>query len=213
MTYDELRTSIENWSENHDPEFLAQVDTFIRLAENRIVTAVRLPQFSKTASVAILSGSQSSTFPTDFLSVDSITVGTGRPLLMKEPEFIYEAYQGGTGTPRFFGLQTNNSVVWGPTPDANYTATLRYFNYPASICDTHGATGTYLSTTFPAALMSGSLWMASNYMKDWTGAQLHQENFKDALGLSAAFTFGPYSKQGFERKSASVDGNADLGRP
>ncbi len=209
MTYDELRLSIEQWSENHDPEFLGQVDTCIRQAENRIVTAVRLPQFSALTQIIAASNTETTQAPGDFLAPDELWVTGCRPLLKKDPSFIREAYHYGTGTIRYYAMRDEATILWGPSPDNDYSVDIQYFNQPVSICDQHD--GTYVSENFPAALLSGSLWMAAIYMKNFEAGQMHEAMFKDALGLSAAFANGPFEKQKYEKASSAVDGTNNLG--
>ena len=208
MTYEELRTSIEQWAENHDPEFVTQVDTCIRQAENRIVTTVRLPQFTTTSTVMAAANVPTTVLPTTFLAMDAVYISGSRPLLKKDPGFIYEAYQGGTGPPRFYGMWDSATILWGPTPDNNYTVNVQFFSVPTSICDVQA--GTYLSTTFPAALLTGSLWQASVYMKSWDAAQIYEAMFKEAMGQGAKLTAGPFSKQSFESSSSAVNGTSEL---
>lgn len=209
MTYYELRDSIEKWSENHDPDFLAQLDSFIKQVENRIVMSVRLPQFSSVGTVSLLPSVTTSSAPADFLAADAVWINGSRPILKKDPEFIYEAYQGATGAPRFYGMIDSRTFIWGPVPDQAYTANLLYFNQPTSICD-NKTTGTYISNNFPAALLSGSLWMAAQFCKEAEAAMMYEQSFREALGQSARFTNGPWNKQRFEKKSGSVDGTTEL---
>lgn len=203
MNYEELRGSIEKWAENHESDFLAEVDTFIRYTENAIVTSVRMPQFSKVASVSLTQYSPTSQAPADLLAIDSIVIPGNRPILKKDPEFIYEASgQDYMGCPRFFAMLDDLTILFGPTPDQQFAANIRYYNQPISLCDQQE--GTYISNNYPAALLSGCLWRAAIFMKDWEAVQLHNQDFMNALGVSKRFIEGQVTKQTYEKVSSAV---------
>lgn len=203
MNYEELRGSIEKWSENHESDFLAEIDTFIRYAENAIVTSVRMPQFSKVSTITLTQYSPSAQAPSDLLAIDSIFITGQRPILKKDPEFIYEAYgEGALGCPRFFAMLDDLTILFGPTPDQQYATNIRYYNQPISICDQHE--GTYISNNYPAALLSGCLWRAAVFMKDWQATELHSQDFVNALGISKRFIEGQVTRQTYEKVSSAV---------
>jgi hypothetical protein len=205
VTYNDLRKIIEDYTAYSAPEFLTQVDTFIRQAESVIYQSVRLPKFKSSAPLTISSGVATSVAPSDFLSVDCVFLpGTGN-LLKKDPNFIHEAYPDTsfTGKPRFFAMTDDLTFLWGPTPDANYTASLRYFGKPMSIVDQK--TETYIASRFPAALINGSLVFAAIFMKDPASRMEYQEAFLASLGLAESFAHGRAAKQEFEKASAAVE--------
>jgi hypothetical protein len=204
VTYDSLRDSIKTWASNNDPEFLAELDTFISQAENVIFTSVRLPKFSTVTTLSATPSTATIAVPADFLSADSLSPASGVPLLKKDPEFIYECYPDSsiTGPPRFFALLDDQTILLGPTPDLAYSYRLRYFNRPVSIVALRS--GTYVSTNFEAALLNGSLMFAAMFMKAQDEIASYQTAFINALGLSSAFAKGRFMKQTFERESAAV---------
>ena len=205
MNYDELRESIKTWSSNNGSEFLEQIDTFIRSTESSIYSSVRLPKFSATVSLTMTANDPLTELPADFLSVDSIAPTGQKPLLMKDTDFILEAYPDPTvkGLPRFFGMNDDRTVRWGPIPDQSYPFFLQYFNKPASIVEERN--GTYVSDRWPTALLHGALMFACIFMKDTEGKQENEEIFLSSLGLSSAFVKGRASKQTFEKNSSAVE--------
>jgi hypothetical protein len=60
-------------------------------------------------------------------------------------------------------LFNNTTFIVGPTPDANYSAELHYFAYPASITEAAGTS--WLGTNFDGVLLYGALIEAYTYMK------------------------------------------------
>ena len=49
-TYDQLKTAIQDYTENTETTFVNQLDTFIKNAEERIFTEVQLTLFRKNVS-------------------------------------------------------------------------------------------------------------------------------------------------------------------
>lgn len=204
MTYLELTASIKGWAEDYDDEFVGKIDKLIRQVENRISTSVRVPAENRNTTFTIAGGTSTVTLPSDLLAIDSVTPVGHRPLLKKDPEFIFEAYPTGfTARPRFFAMPDDHTMLVGPVPDQDYQATLYYLSQAQSIVDSPN--GTYISLTYPAALLSGCLWMTSLYMKDWEGAAIHHQNFQEALGLGSKLISGPMQKQRAEKTSSAVD--------
>lgn len=167
MTYVELRAAIQEYSENFEPSFVNNIDTYIRLAESRILFRVRLPKFRKDATGQATAGTQQVATPSDFLAPDSVIVVNGTelvPLLNKDPEFMAECYPDSTfqAVPRFYSQLNEQTLLFGPVPDQDYPLMLAYFFQPPSIIDSGT---TWLGDHFAHSLLSGSLMEAAVYMK------------------------------------------------
>jgi hypothetical protein len=167
MNYVQLRAIIQTYSQDFEASFVENVDTFIRLAESRILLRVRLPRFRKDVTAVATTGSNLLATPTDFLGPDSLAVemATGlRLLLNKDPEFIDECYPDTAfrDVPRFYAYLNELTLKLGPTPDLDYPLRMGYFCQPPSIVDTSTS---WLGDHFSHALISGSLVEASLYMK------------------------------------------------
>jgi hypothetical protein len=171
MTYVELRAAIQEYSEDFEPSFCDNIDTFIRLAESRILLRVRLPRFRKDATAVLVAPTPTPqpllTVPTDFLAPDSMAVTTSNGLvfpLNKDPEFLDECYPDSTvvGVPRFYSQQNETTLKFGPAPDLAYPIRMGYFYQPPSIVDSGTS---WLGDYFSHALVTGSLVEASTYMK------------------------------------------------
>jgi hypothetical protein len=187
MTYSELVTAIETYTENTFPattladntvvSSTTQINRFIEQAEQRIFNTIQFPSLRKNVTGALAYNNKYLNSPDDFLSVYSLAVidstGTYTYLLNKDVNFIREAYPDPTslGQPKYyaiFGPQSGNAneltFILGPTPDASYQAELHYYYYPPSITvssDGHSWLGDNLDTV----LLYGSLMEAYTYMK------------------------------------------------
>lgn len=176
MTYTELVTMVSDYCENTFPT--ADMDTFIRQAEQRVYNTVQLANLRKNVTGVLQTSNKYLSTPEDFLSPYSLAVikanGEYVYLLNKDVNFIREAYPNpsDTGTPKhyaIFGPTTNGatitnelSFILGPTPDANYSVEMHYYYYPESIVT---AGSTWLGDNFDSVLLYGTICEAFVYMR------------------------------------------------
>ena len=179
FTYAQLKTAIQDFTENTETSFVTNLPVFIRAAEERVLKSVDLNNFRKNATSALTSGDEYISMPTDFLAPFSFFVSTSGSegfLLEKDVNFIREAYpdRTSTGLPKYYasfddstdssGNVTGNFIV-GPTPNSNYAVELHYFYRPASLTAGSDSAYTWISDNAPNALLYGSLVEAYAYMK------------------------------------------------
>jgi len=146
MNYVQLYQAIQDYSENTESLFVANIPVFVKEAEERIYNSVQIPALRKNVTGTLSASNKYLSAPNDYLSTFSMAVikanGAYEYLLNKDVNFIRESYPTptDTGTPRYyalFGSQYSNanelSFILGPTPDASYNVELHYFYYPLSI--------------------------------------------------------------------------------
>jgi hypothetical protein len=166
MNYAELVAEIQSYTENQFQ--VADINTFIEQAEQRIYNAVQFPAIRKNMTGITTSGNKYLTCPPDWLATFSLAVidasGNYSYLLDKDVNFIRSAYPSPTSTslPEYYALFDQNTFILGPTPDGNYTVELHYYYYPESIVT---AGTTWLGDNFDSALLYGALLEAYTYMK------------------------------------------------
>lgn len=173
MNYTELKTAVEDYTENTFSA--ADFATMTELAEQRIYNSVQLPALRKNVTGLLTAGNKYLAAPTDFLSVYSIAVVDGAGdylyLLNKDVNFIRESFPSAStqGTPKYyalFGPDSGNldelTFILGPTPSAALTAELHYFYYPQSIV-TAGVS--WLGDNFDSALFNAVMVEAARFMK------------------------------------------------
>ena len=211
MTYTELITSIQTYTENTFPattladgtvvSSTTQLNRFITQAEQRIYNSVQFPSLRKNVTGSVTTSNKYLSCPEDFLSTYSLAVidasGNYEYLLNKDVNFIRQAYPNPTtdvGIPKYyalFGPTVNTSTITnelsfivGPTPDASYSVELHYYYYPVSI--TVAASGqTWLGDNFDTVLLYGSLVEAYTYMKGEADIMaFYDAKYKEALGLA-----------------------------
>jgi hypothetical protein len=166
MNYSELVAEIQSYTENQFQ--VADINTFIEQAEQRIYNSVQLPAIRKNVTGNVSINNKYLAAPTDWLATFSLAVidaeGNFTYLLDKDVNFIRESYRKGTdtGLPLYYALFDQDTFILGPTPDGNYSMELHYYYYPESIVT---AGTSWLGDNFDSALLYGSLLEAYTYMK------------------------------------------------
>ena len=177
MNYVQLYQAIQDYSENTEPLFVANIPRFVQEAEQRIYNNVQIPALRKNVTGTLTAGNQYLSAPNDYLATYSLAIidnsGNYTFLLNKDVNFLREAYPGtvyvaptNQGTPQslpkyyaLFGPQYSNanelSFMMAPTPDDSYNVELHYFYYPVSIVQ--GVIATFGTPT------GGSLYTNGNY--------------------------------------------------
>jgi|TARA_A100001391_G_scaffold63345_1_gene39401 hypothetical protein len=187
MTYSELKSLIQNYLENTETTFVADLPKIIEQAEVRILKSVKLPVFRKNVEGSVTSGNKYLNTPSDFLDNFSLSITNSSSqefLLYKDVNFIREAYPNAstTGVPKHYALFDNTTFILGPTPNATFTAELHYFYKPASITAGADSGTTWLSTNAENALLYGSLLEGYTYMKgDPDLMQVYEKRYDQAL--------------------------------
>lgn len=184
LTYTTLKSSIQSYLKDSDTEFVADLDTIIKQAEDRILKTVQLPDFRKNATASVTISNPYLSTPSDFLAVYSLAIDNGGSyeyLLYKDVNFIRQAFPSASDTaaPRFYAIFDDENFILGPTPDDTYTAELHYFYRPASIVDVGTS---WLGTNAEHALLYACLTEAYGYLKGEPDlVQLYEAKYQEAI--------------------------------
>ena len=173
FTLTTLTASIQEWTENDESTFVAEIPFFIQNAEERIFKSVDLDYFRKNVTTALKTSDSFLTVPSDYLasfSMQITTAGSERFILQKDVNFIreYVVSSSTTGVPKYFARFDENNFILGPTPNSNYAIELHYFYRPASLTAGADSGTTWVSTNAPFALLYGALVEAYTFMKGET---------------------------------------------
>lgn len=197
MTLDELKTLIQNYTQNDETVFVSTINDFIKNAEERLLELVQINVFRKTATGTSTSGNRFLKGPEDYLASFSLAVidanGDYHYLDKKHPSFIqaydYDPTQTNLmGRPKYYaefdaGSNTeneDNTFLLSPTPDVDYTMELNYLYRPPSL--TVNTSGTYLSENARNALLYGTLVEAYIFMKgEPTLQQEYEKRFAEEI--------------------------------
>ena len=184
MTRDELSDFVIAYLDNLNPDFAAQMDTFIQTAEDNITTTVRLPSARKQMAVNVERGSSGFSAPEGTRAIISLSATSAlassflRPV---EPDFLRTAFpaSGVQGLPTRYAFADGATILIGPPPDTDYVCRLEYEARPASL--TAETDGTWLSRNAPQALKWGTVVQGYIWMK---GDKDSLVEYKEQLALA-----------------------------
>lgn len=187
FTLTTLTSSIQEWTQNDEATFVAEIPFFIKNAEERIFKVVDLDYFRKNATGSMTSGNKFLQKPSDYLASFSLSYVNSSSqnvfLLQKDVNYIQEFTPNSstTGSPRFYSSFDVDNFIVAPTPDSDYSVELHYYYRPASLTTDDNGT-TWISTNAPDALLYGSLIEAYTFMKGENDLiQLYTARFTEAM--------------------------------
>ena len=179
MTYNELITAIQTYTENTFPSTTladgtvvsstTQLNRFIEQAEQRIYNTIQFPSLRKNVTGNVSTGNKYLSSPSDFLSVYSMAVienfGTSTEhytyLLNKDVNFIREAYPD-TGASSY-GLP-KHYALFGPTVSAgNISNELSFILGPTPDSAYSIELHYYYYPESITTASSGQTWLGDNY--------------------------------------------------
>tara|TARA_Y100001938_G_scaffold143931_1_gene217589 strand:- start:5 stop:652 length:648 start_codon:yes stop_codon:yes gene_type:complete len=187
FTLTTLTSSIQEWTQNDEATFVAEIPFFIKNAEERIFKVVDLDYFRKNVTGSMTSGNKFLEKPSDYLSTFSLSYVNSSSqnvfLLQKDVNFIQEftPNPSTTGSPRFYSSFDVDTFIVAPTPDTSYAVELHYYYRPASLTTVDSET-TWISTNAPDALLYACLVEAYTFMKGENDLlQLYTARFTEAM--------------------------------
>lgn len=190
---DNLWYAVQTYCETTEPSFVNNIPAFVKRAEQRIYNSVQLPVTRDITTLTCTIGNQYLTLPTDWLATFSLAVvnpNSGNTeyafLLDKDVNFIRESFPAptSTGTPQYYAVFDESTLLLGPTPSAAFSLELNYFRYPASIVTTGALPTNWLGTNFDTVLLYGAIREAYTYLKgEGDLTTMYEAKYQEALGL------------------------------
>jgi hypothetical protein len=186
-TFAELKTAIQDYTENTETSFVTNLPTFIKNAEQRIFKLVDLEVFRKNATSTLSQNDPYLSVPTDYLASFSFSVTSSSVktfLLQKDVNYLqeYTPNPATTGLPKYYAFFDIDNFIVAPTPDSNYAVELHYYYRPASLTAGSDSGTTWLSENAPNAMLYGSLVEAYTYMKGEQDLMVvYEKQFQEAL--------------------------------
>ncbi len=188
FTFDQLKTAIQDYTENDETTFVNNLSLFIRQAEERILKSVQLSLFRKNATASCTASNKYLACPGDFLAPFSLSLaGTDGDKFFidfKDPSFLqtYTPDPTTTGSPRYYCVFDVDNFLLAPTPNAAFTAELHYFYRPQSITELSDSSTTWLSENAEMALLYGAMIEAYIYMKgEQDMMAMYNKRFQESL--------------------------------
>jgi hypothetical protein len=188
VNFQELSEAIQTYTETTESSFVANIPTFVQLAEERIYNSVQIPAIRKNVIGNLTAGNKYLTLPTDWLATFSLAVidpvtSAQEFLLDKDVNYIRQAYPNPNlqGKPQHYAQFDENTLILGPTPDANYGAELHFYYYPQSIVT---AGTSWVGDNFETVLLYGALREAIIYQKGEADLVANYEaKYQESLAL------------------------------
>ena len=188
FTYDQLKTAIQDYTQNTETSFVTNLPVFIRSAEARILKTVQLTLFRNNSTGNMTASDEYLRQPTEFLAPFSLSFTDANNdkkfLDFKSVNFIQEFNPDRTvtGEPRYYANFDVSSFIIGPTPNSSYAVELHYYYRPASLTAGAGSGETWLSQNAELTLLYGCLIEAYVYMKGDPGLmQEYEQRYAESL--------------------------------
>ena len=169
MNYATLTTLIQQYCESTETSFVANIPTFVQLAEERVYNSVQIPAIRRNQIGTLTPNNKYLTLPADWLATFSLavinpTTNAQEFLLDKDVNFIRPSYPDpdDTGVPKYYAIFDDNTFILGPTPDLNYQVEMHYYYYPPSIVT---AGTSWVGDNYENVLLYGTLREAYTYLK------------------------------------------------
>jgi hypothetical protein len=169
MTYDELVSRLRSYTDVDANVFTNSIiDTFIMLAENRILRDIDLDVFKLEVYGNVTAGNRFLESPRDLLTHRYLMVKVGEDktfLGFRDNSFMREYWPdpSETGIPKFYAVWDEDTFALAPTPNDNYEVQLGYIRRPPQLSSTNITT--WISTKAPEALFYACLIQAYSYTK------------------------------------------------
>ncbi len=192
MNYAELLQSIQDFTENNETTFVAEIPTFVRQAEELIYRTVMIPELRTNVTANMTASHTYVARPAHFHAPFSFAVIDGSSnynfRIEKDVNFMREAYpnQSTTGLPKYYAEfdgdvtspSSSGNFIVAPTPDTTYSVQLHYYFDPPSIVT---SSTSWLGDNAEQALLYGSLVNAYIFMKgEQDVLAMYKEKFDEA---------------------------------
>jgi len=206
MNYSELVTNIRGYTEVDSNVFPDSViNTFITMAENRILRDIDLDVFKKESTTNLIANSRFLPSPSDILThrYMMITDGNGDQIFLdfRDNSFMKEYWPDytETGTPKYYAVWDEDTFYVAPTPASALVVQLGYIYRPQQLSSSN--TTTWVSNNAPEALLYACLIQAYSYTKGPLELiQYFENSYKQAIqGLGI-------EQQGRRRRDEYRDG-------
>ena len=206
MTYDEIIDAIRNYTEVDSNVFTnAILDTFITMAENRILRDIDLDVFKKEASTTLAANNRFLSTPSDLLTHRYLMIRDDNNdqvmLEFRDTSFMKEYWPdySETGQPKYYSVFDDGNIYVAPTPSRNYATQIGYIYRPTQLSSSN--TETWVSKNAPEALLYACLIQAYSFTK----GPLEMLQFYDQAYQQAIQGLG-LEQQGRRRRDEYRDG-------
>lgn len=183
-SYSQLKSSITNWL--HRSGMDAVVPDLITLAEERMNALVTSRYMDAEAILTTEAGVNHVDLPAGLLDIKNVVVAADPLITLRyiTADQLSVAYAlSSTQIPRQYTV-LGDRMLFGPTPDAAYSVTVRYQTRIPPLSDTNSTN--WVLENYPSAYLYGALAEAAPYMRDDPRIAVWEKKFGDAVsGINA----------------------------
>jgi len=177
--YSSLKQALADWS--HRSDLSSYMDDFIKLAEDRLGTDLKVRELETSATGTL--SSISLALPSDFGVLRRFTiVDTGK----QSPEMIgadglRTKYDPASGMPKYYAIIGSN-IEFNRNPDSAYTYVLDYWKKPPAITSTN--TTSDVLTNHPGVYIFACLTELAFFTKNDADAARYQGKYAQYLNMA-----------------------------
>ncbi len=174
--YGTLKLAIEEYLARGD--ISSYIPLFVQQAETRINT-LRVREFESAFSQVISGGVLS--VPSDYMEIKSFRIDGYKPLRRSSLTQLYHDFplRSDTGIPTTIARE-NNSFIFGPSPDSDYTVQGIYYAKPSALTSDSDAPALLLRS--PSLYLFGALAAAKPFLGDDPNAAIWLAAFDNEYG-------------------------------
>lgn len=189
LTYTSLVEALPNYVERaNDSKFLAQVPTFIMLAENRIATDMKQQGFQSVVNTTFTVGAVGASFAKPAFWRETISFNYLDPVLGWQPmrlrslEYLKNFWpiQANTAPPRFYADYNFTNFLVAPSPDQPYSLQLVYYARLDPLDENN--TTNWLTVNAPQCLLYAAILEAYIWAKNAAKVAEFQSHYDNAKG-------------------------------
>lgn len=191
-TYAELKTAIAEWLNRDD--LTSTIPDFITLAEESMALNMRHWRMENRATATL--DSQYEALPARFVAPIRLSLTGGNTYALEQvsqAQLMDRRSQASnvSGRPQYYAL-TQGEIEVFPTPDAEYTLELVYYEKAEALSDSN--TTNWILDNYPSVYLYGSLMHTAPFLKDdprlqvW--ASLYQQGVASVNGDEEKAKFG-----------------------
>lgn len=191
LTYNTLSTMIPQYINRYDDNVIANVPTFIMLAQMRIARDSKLLGLRRFYQGNLVVGVPLIVKPTRWLKTSTFVISINEPfqtgyntkvdLFNREYSYVESYWPDATQTaqPEFYSDFEYNQWFISPTPDLAYPFSVSFYEIPVLI-DVNTQTN-FLTDNLPDVLLFACLMEASSYLKDVSLEQSWEQRYQRSL--------------------------------
>lgn len=186
LTYTSLVSQLSSYTERTDVAFVAQIPSFIMLAENRVATDMKQQGFQSVVSGTFTAGTLGAQIAKPAFWRETISfnykdpVNGWMPLRLRPLEYLKNFWpiQASIQPPRFYADYNAANFLVAPTPDQAYAFELAYYARLEPLDSTN--TTNWLTLNAPQCLLYASLLEAYIWSKNAGKVQEFQGHYDNA---------------------------------